>query len=55
MVNEGLIDKETAIKRTSADSISFLLVPVRYQEIYFSSKKAEEKHDNGEKVVLTLS
>ena len=33
MVNEGLIYKETAIKRIPADSISSLLVPVRCQVI----------------------
>ena len=33
MVNEGLIYKETAIKRIPADSISSLLVPVQYQVI----------------------
>ena len=55
MVNEGLIDKETAIKRISADSISSLLVPVQYQVIYFSSKKAEERYDNREKVILAYS
>ena len=39
MVNEGLIDKETAIKLIPADSISSLLVPVQYQAKYFSPKK----------------
>ena len=43
MVNEGLIDKETAIKLIPADSISSLLVPVQYQAIYFSPKKDGEK------------
>ena len=33
MVNEGLIYKETEIKRIPADSISSLLVPVQYQVI----------------------
>ena len=55
MVNEGLIDKETAIKLIPADSISSLLVPVQYQAIYFSPKKDEERYDNGEKVILTHS
>ena len=55
MVNEGLIDKETAIKLIPADSISSLLVPVQYQAIYFSPKKDEERYDNGEKLILTHS
>ena len=55
MVNEGLIDKETAIKLIPADSISSLLVPVQYQAIFFSSKKAEERCDNREKVILACS
>ena len=42
-INEGLIYKETAIKRIPADSISSLLVPVQYQAIYFSPKKDEER------------
>ena len=77
MVDEGLIDKETAIKRIPADSISSLLVPVFDSEgkkkvkkiamglpagpgaasgsIYFSAKKAEERHSKGERVILARS
>ncbi|MDE6432043.1 MAG: pyruvate, phosphate dikinase [Opitutales bacterium] len=74
MVQEGLINKETAIKRIPADSVSSLLVPIFDSDtkkeissiasglpagpgaasgnVYFSAKKAEEMHANGESVIL---
>ena len=74
MVAEGLIDKEKALRRIPADSVSSLLVPVfdtaskggvkkiasglpagpgaASGNVYFSAKKAEEMHGNGEKVIL---